>query len=104
MSKEEYIEKEAAMDAVFRKDPNDGRLILRCYDKIKDRLDAISPADVKPVVRGDWIYKERHEHYPSGKSYTARYCGVCGKRDHNEDGDFCGYCGADMRKEDSNNE
>lgn len=57
----------------------------------------LPPADVAPVVRGEWVDKERHEHYPSGKPYTARYCGVCGKRDHNEDGDFCGYCGADMR-------
>lgn len=50
-------------------------------------------------AKGEWIYKERHEHYPSGKPYTARYCGVCGRRDHNEDSDYCGYCGADMRKE-----
>lgn len=60
-------------------------------------LSTETPADVKPVERGEWIYKERHEHYPSGKPYTARYCGVCGRRDHNEDSDYCGYCGADMR-------
>jgi len=55
------------------------------------------PAKVKPEAKGEWIYKERHEHYPSGEKYTARYCGVCGRRDHNEDSDYCGYCGADMR-------
>lgn len=62
-------------------------------------LSTETPANVKPVAKGEWIYKERHEHYPSGKPYTARYCGVCGRRDHNEDSDYCGYCGADMRKE-----
>lgn len=50
-------------------------------------------------AKGEWIYKERHEHYSSGKPYTARYCGVCGRRDHNEDSDYCGYCGADVREE-----
>lgn len=64
-----------------------------------DSFRCVPAADVKPVKRGNWVDKERHEHYPSGKPYTARYCGVCGKRDHNEDGDFCGYCGADMREE-----
>lgn len=60
-------------------------------------LSTETPADVKPVLRGNWIYKERHEHYPSGEKYTARYCGVCGRRDHNEDSDYCGYCGAELR-------
>lgn len=60
--------------------------------------EAYAAAMKRERVKGEWIYKNRHEHYPSGKPYTSRYCGVCGRRDHNEDSDYCGYCGADMRK------
>lgn len=95
-----YVEKEAFI-ALLNK-----RIYCLCGGEtvketrnIRDMLEVFPAADVKPVKRGNWVDKERHEHYPSGKPYTARYCGVCGKRDHNEDGDFCGYCGADMRKE-----
>ena len=63
------------------------------------RDNAYAAAMKQHRVKGQWIYKERHEHYPSGKPYTARYCGVCGRRDHNEDSDYCGYCGAEMKKE-----
>jgi len=45
---------------------------------------------------GKWIIRERHEHYPSGKSYEEKVCPVCGRTDHNGDGDWCGYCGANM--------
>lgn len=66
--------------------------------------EAYAAAMKRDRAKGEWIYKERHEHYPSGKKYTARYCGVCGRRDHNEDSDYCGYCGAEMRKEANDDE
>lgn len=88
---------------------------LACTPRVKTKVDyykekpsdkeleegreaAYDAAMKRDRAKGEWIYKERHEHYPSGKPYTARYCGVCGRRDHNEDSDYCGYCGADMRE------
>lgn len=91
--KKEYVEKEAVLSRAHRFRNNFGapqEAVSANY------IRSIPPADVKPVVRGEWIYKERHEHYPSGKPYTARYCSVCSRRDHNEDSDYCGYCGANM--------
>ena len=82
-----------------------GHYWYRCDNCNALAPEANSPEEARAAAmkreraRGEWIYKERHEHYPSGKPYTARYCGVCGRRDHNEDSDYCGYCGADMRKE-----
>lgn len=43
-----------------------------------------------------WKVVTRHEHYPSGKPYTDLFCPVCGRKDNNGDGTFCGYCGAEM--------
>ena len=52
--------------------------------------------------KGKWIVVKRHEHYPSGKPYEQLQCPFCKRFDHNGDGNFCGYCGADMRDEDDN--
>lgn len=63
------------------------------------RIEQLTAADVVPVVHGRWIIRTRHEHYPSGRVYEEIVCPFCGKVDHNGDGNFCGYCGADMRKD-----
>lgn len=47
--------------------------------------------------KGQWIVITRHEHYPSGKPYEKLQCPFCKKIDHNGDGNFCGYCGAEMQ-------
>lgn len=50
--------------------------------------------------QGKWVVVTRHEHYPSGKPHEQLRCPFCKRFDHNGDGNFCGYCGADMRGED----
>lgn len=50
--------------------------------------------------KGKWIVIKRHEHYPSGRPYEDLFCSVCGRKDHNGDGKFCGYCGAEMEVSD----
>ena len=86
----EYIDKEKAIYLV---------------EKAVSKADAMmallrmDPADVRPVRRGRWIIRTRHEHYPSGRAYKEIVCPFCGKVDHNGDGNFCGYCGVDMGKD-----
>lgn len=69
------------------------------YDKAIDLAYGIvendPAADVAPVVHGEWIEKQRHEHFPSGKPYIADYCSVCGKRGSAEY-NYCPNCGAKM--------
>lgn len=47
--------------------------------------------------KGHWIVVTRHERYPSGKPYEQLRCPFCKRFDHNGDGNFCGYCGAELR-------
>lgn len=60
----------------------------REYNKIID----ISPADVRPVVHGEWIDYD--------DDYGALCCSVC-ENDAPEETrwPFCPYCGADMRED-----
>lgn len=46
--------------------------------------------------QGKWVVVTRHEHYPSGKPYEQLQCPFCKQFDHNGDGRFCGYCGAEL--------
>ena len=53
---------------------------------------ALPPADVRPVVRGEWVEYD--------DDYGALCCSVC-EKDAPEDTrwPFCPYCGADMRED-----
>lgn len=68
----------------------------RSFCQIAKSMDNIPAADVRGNVRGEWVTKQRHEHYPSCKPYEADYCSVCGKRG-NAEYELCPNCGADMR-------
>lgn len=61
---------------------------------LSEHLPSVEPEREK----GKWIVVTRHEHYPSGKTYEQLQCPFCNRIDHNGDGNFCGYCGADMRE------
>lgn len=63
-------------------------------------IQGLETEDAEYVKHGRWIIRTRHEHYPSGRAYEEIVCPFCRKVDHNGDGNFCGYCGADMRKDD----
>lgn len=90
--KTDFISREEAL-AVF------GNIHPQDYNAIayRTRIKKIPAADVRPVVRGEWIVR--------GQDI---YCSVC----KNESGynpfgassfsNFCPNCGADMRKEEEN--
>ena len=65
-------------------------------------FNAISPADVKPVVRGEW-YGESDGDADGCPVYDIWSCPCCGKYfdewDEKPTWNFCPNCGADMREE-----
>ncbi len=112
----EYIEREAAIDAVtdvFYNTPD----ICLSGDKFEVSLRRIRAADVAPVVRGHWVIKRkirggfrvregvdehgvRHritvdERYES----PDPYCSECGKLNESVWLSYCPNCGAEMDKD-----
>ena len=91
MAEKEYIERDKAIDACFNGWNNDAH---DCAENIRQ----IPAADVRPVVRGNWI---------QDCDYHFR-CSACGDRwtvsnghplDVTNGWNFCTNCGADMRGE-----
>ena len=108
MSKKSYIEREAAT-ALFSE-----KIYAACGNAMANGLtygrrllDSIPPADVKPIVKGEWkcVSKE----YPNYGLWNKWCCSCCGYIrttgwEHTSEGKrpnacFCENCGADMRKE-----
>ena len=97
----EYIEREAAYAELT------GYYHHRTevqHKALREALERIPAADVKPVVRGEWIYgKEIAREYLAGEciaiDYEDIFCSVCKMRYRPYVGNFnyCPNCGADMR-------
>ena len=92
---DEYIAREAVRNALY-----DADAITMEGVRILNQFPA---ADVKPVVRGEWIDTEPDiPNYSSRKNGMAYYCSACGHRAgkyKHETYAFCPWCGADMRPE-----
>lgn len=106
--KKEYVEKEAAIDYLT--------LNMNWYDEdgdqvddwgerkaiISDLLAGIPPADVKPVVRGEWKEPEGSECVSAftddfSINLPSKKCSVCGHIAVTfPRANFCPNCGADM--------
>lgn len=101
----EYIDREAALELLK---------LIECKESsinfagtmIRELRD-MPAADVRPVVRGEWI-EERMRHLLDGKIRPVRVCSVCNAGFFQYDltdnvvdftPNFCPNCGADMRKE-----
>lgn len=88
----EYIEKEvairAAQDGV---DEWDGGCNKHRNTYIARAINKVTPADVKPVVRGKWIDKGYHEEW----TFECSACGGYSPEEYN----FCPHCSADMQGE-----
>lgn len=116
----EYIEKQAAIKFI------DSCLLhedkLQSVEKetllaVKRRIEAIPTADVRPVVRGKWVWRHRHRggfrrvtgEDDFGVSHTITvderyeiddpYCPFCGKLNESINLNYCPNCGEDMRED-----
>lgn len=99
MAEEEYIEREAAIAVIEEKQKElcpvgmysrhavygSDREKFDAWQEIIDTLEAIPAADVRPVVRGQWVdgkCNQCGEHAPfwsmATTYYRSRYCPNCG--------------------------
>lgn len=92
---EEYITKEQAIDEVW-----DAFTIYddeELGDDIEDKIKRLSPADVAPVVHGQW---ERMRRCSDAYGTTEATCQACKTQQRLGDySDYCPKCGARMRKD-----
>lgn len=106
----EYIELEAAMDAILSEPTN--AHYPDWYAAILMRVP--TAVDVSPVVSGKWVWRHRHRggintyvgKDEMGKKHritideryevTDPYCPFCGKLNDGSWLNFCSYCGAKM--------
>ena len=97
----DYISREANGDDYVRR----ADIIERFMDRLPSIsvnylckiADEVPPADVRPVVRGEWN-KSYADHEAFGVRPFFRYCSECHESTvypYN----FCPHCGADMRPE-----
>ena len=67
--------------------------------KMQEIFDSVPTADVKPVIRGEWIWQPKTETQSDGWE-----CSACNIEYHTHvpyfgEFNYCPYCGADMRGE-----
>ena len=107
MAEKEYIEREAAFNAILKLVPKvdgDGYCWVIRGDAAT-AIDNIPAADVRPVVRGKW---KRVVDFTGVEAFGFKEtmvvgwgCNVCGYEVDVSEGsfNFCPNCGADMREE-----
>lgn len=97
----EYIEKQAALDAILRESPD-----AHYPSWYAERIKALPVDDVVPVVHGVWLEKEEETYCPVlyGEDaepilhkYTRYICNLCG-RSSTVPEPYC-HCGAKMDDE-----
>lgn len=100
MAEKEYIERESVLKCVAE-DGRDCEYDLGYWkhnEEFQELIKAIPAVDVRPVVRGKWIWF-------GDCSNEGLYCSVCKNKIHEARNpkkklsNFCPNCGADMREE-----
>ena len=89
MAEKEYIEREAVLDLLKNRD-----VVINPHDEvanIREDVECLPAADVRPVVRGHWCDTSNY--------YQRWKCSVCGSHTRDARPPFCPNCGADMREE-----
>ena len=92
----EYIEREAAFNAILNLVPkvdDDGYCWVIRGDAAR-AIDSIPAADVRPVVRGRWVYE--HDYY--GSRYRCSSCGYTIHPVDESGARYCPNCGARMEE------
>lgn len=95
----EYIDREAAIKAIYDSDPNGIRRTLGFnVGQIEEALRAIPTADVAPVRHGKWVHS-RYEN--CSEQFEMVKCSCCGREAYAmafyvRDGNYCPNCGARM--------
>ena len=103
----EYIEREAAIARLrdvyeYEYPTGSGDFDEYATRLVPQALKNLKPADVRPVVRGEWVTVS--ESAWDGNEYKCSACGwTCSDNEFSDDSTenyrFCPNCGADMRRE-----
>lgn len=111
----DYISRQAAIEAIeelqlpiMRSESNYMQFMFAGLSNARAEIANLPPADVKPVVRGEWLYTE-DVHGQDG--FMCNQCGHTIMWDYKEPlhiaekrlPNFCPNCGADMRGESDGN-
>lgn len=97
MEMAEYIEREAAIDAIMKVYVRTaGYKARERVFEAEEAVHRLPVADVAPVVHGRWIEQEK---YTFGVMYD---CSICGNRilDNGHSWNYCPNCGARMDGDD----
>ena len=98
----EYIDRQAALDAIMGLLTSSEKTNMNLVHNQTIRtsasiIDSLPPADVRPVVRGEWKTAWL-DHEAFGERPRVLYCSACNQVTAIRT-PFCPNCGADMRKE-----
>ena len=85
--KDEYISRQAAIDAINRLDIPEDMCVFEILSHIEFKLGTL-PSAHPERIRGRWIEKP-HVH-------GVAYCSLCDYELHTNDTNFCPNCGAKM--------
>ena len=88
--KDEYISRQAAIDAINRLDIPEDMCVFEILSHIELELGTL-PSAQPERIRGRWIEKP-HVH-------GVAYCSLCDYELHTNDTNFCPNCGAKMDEE-----
>lgn len=91
----EYIERQAAIDALGEEpeiwcETDEEAATQSQWEMDKVAIEAVPPADVRPVKHGKWIVKTDSE----GKTYGV--CSCCGYKQYAGHLKYCPECGGKM--------
>lgn len=107
MAEKEYIEREAAFDAVFGQFCASSDETEAALNAAIEEIRVIPAANVRPVRRGRWIPDYDYAEYDFDgstplseprKFQDGWQCSLCGAYEPSKT-NFCHNCGADMREE-----
>ena len=97
----DYIDREAAKECVIHQYCASSDETENALGEAIEEIQALSSADVKPVIRARWIKECKVRPDIDGDGDYQYRCSNCSHSDiHNENVEvpFCWYCGADMRE------
>ena len=96
----DYIKRETAYDTLteYYHHSTDTQ-----HEALREALRRVPAADVRPVVRGEWVISRTDYSWNSAEFPTHCKCSRCGREVPYQDKDnFCPNCGAKMEVQDDN--
>lgn len=95
---DEYIKRDAAFSVLTEYYHHK---LSAQHEALREALSRVHTADVQPVVRGKWVHHDNGEIRCSKCFSLVSVCNTKDFLDATEGLNYCYYCGADMRNDES---